>query len=350
MGSNRALGTLTALVTAMVALLSPRAAAQLTPDRTYYGIDREVPVAVAVPEGSDGEPTIVLFNPRGNRVARATVLEGRVDLATFFPILWDQREPTVLYAQLFVGTAAADGQAQDPGEGSDQGQAQSEGRPVGPPLVLQPMLSPQRAVATASGLQWQGGPSVFSGLRIYVDKLVQLNTTEGVMRFRLRPDEAPNTVWHIRQLVDGGFYTDIAFHRVVPTHPSGMPFVIQAGDPAGSGMGGPGVAIDLEPSELPHGFGVLSMARGPNPDSNGSQFFVALSREATVHLNGQYTAFGEAVEGAEAILAIEQTPLADARAGKPVEAPRITSAQMVDAPPFGTGPEPLERPRASGER
>ncbi|MFI4883329.1 MAG: peptidylprolyl isomerase [Phycisphaerales bacterium JB064] len=337
MGSSHPLKALAFLIIFTLAVVASGARAQMTPDRTYYGIDREIPITVAIPEGAEGEPTIVLYNPRGTRVARATVLEGRVDLASFFPILWDQREPMLLYAQLYVGAQATDGE-------------QAEGTPVGAPLVLQPLLTPEHATATSNGITWQKGPRSFSGLRVYVDKLIKFDTTEGEMVFRLRPDEAPNTSWHIRQLVEGGFYTDIAFHRVVPTHPTGKPFVIQAGDPTGSGMGGPGVAIDLEPSELPHNFGVLSMARGPNPDSNGSQFFVALSREATVHLNGNYTAFGEAVAGAEAIVAIERTPLADVRAGKPVEAPRITSAELVDAPPFGTGPQPVQRPTDSGER
>ncbi|MEO1279514.1 MAG: peptidylprolyl isomerase, partial [Planctomycetota bacterium] len=186
--------------------------------------------------------------------------------------------------------------------------------------------------------------------RIYVDKLLKMETTEGEAVFRLRPDEAPNTVWHIRELARGGFYTDIPFHRVLPTHPSGKPFVIQAGDPLGEGGGGPGVFIDLEPSELMHAFGVLSMARTNDPDTNGSQFFVALSSEATVHLNGAYTAFGEAVSGAETIIAIEQTPLADTRLGRPANPPRIVNAELIDAPPFGTGPEPVQRPAPSRER
>jgi len=330
-------GPLALLLVIVFAVAPDAAVAQVTPDRTYYGHGREIPVSVAVPAGSedaDGEVNIVLFDAAGNRVARAAVLPGAVDLASFFPILWGQNEPKVLYAQMYVGE-----------EGDE------DARPAGSPLVLQPLLTPMRAVVNADrSIRWQEAPQLFSGMRLYVDKLLQFNTTEGEMLFRLRPDHAPNTVWHIRHLVEGGFYTDIAFHRVVPTHPSGKPFVIQAGDPAGNGMGGPGVAIDLEPSELNHDFGVLSMARGPNPDSNGSQFFVALSREATVHLNGAYTAFGEAIEGAQAILAIEQTPLEDSRSGKPVDAPRIISAQMIDAPPFGTGPSPVQRPESSGER
>lgn len=341
MGTNRALaGTLTGLravaaVAVALALLPATTFAQLTPDRTYYGIDREIPITVTMPEAQDGETSIVLFNARGDRVARAAVLPGRVDLATFFPILWDQKVPIVLYAQLFVEAGGNEGE-------------QANGTPFGAPLVVQPMLTPKRATASGNGIEWNESPRVFSGLRIYVDKLLKLDTTEGTVVFRLRPDEAPNTVWHIRELTAGGFYTDIEFHRVLPTHPTGKPFVIQVGDPVASGNGGPGVFIDLEPSTLVHDFGVLSMARTPDPNTNGSQFFVALSPEATVHLNGVYTAFGEAVEGAGTIVAIQNTPLSNARMGTPVEAPRIRTAELVDAPPFGTGPEPVKRPTDPG--
>lgn len=344
MGLHRALSTTrAALFTAMAAtvlLLAPAADAQLSPDRTYYGIGREIPITVSLPGGAEGEARIALFNARGDRIAQANVLTGRVDLATFFPILWGQQQPAVLYAQLF-------------GLGEE-----ASGSPIGAPLVIQPLITPRRARSDESGMSripeiiWNDNvyQASFSGIRIYVDMLLKLNTTEGEMVFRFRPDEAPNTVWHIRELARGGFYTDIPFHRVLPTHSSGKPFVIQAGDPTGSGSGGPGVFIDLERSNLEHKFGVLSMARTNDPDTNGSQFFVALSREATVHLNGRYTGFAEAVSGAEAIVAIEQTPLEDPRMGRPANPPRIVSAELIDAPPFGTGPEPVERPQGSGER
>ncbi len=358
MGTNRALaGTRTgslalAMIGVMLAMLPAAALAQLSPDRLYYGIDREIPVTVAMPEGQDGEASIVLFNARGDQVARADVLAGKVDLAAFFQILWDQNDPIVMYAQLFASGEGA-------GESESAGGAQDNGTPIGAPLVLQPLVTPQRGVSAGNNIQWRDSGGTFSGLRIYVDKLLKLNTTEGEIVFRLRPDEAPNTVWHIRQLAEGGFYTDIEFHRVVPTHPTGKPFVIQVGDPTASGQGGPGVFIDLEPSNLEHRFGVLSMARTPDPDTNGSQFFVALSREATAMLDTRYTGFGEAVSGADVIVAIEQTPLEDPtrppthpRAGRPAVAPRIVTAEMIDAQPFGTGPEPVKRPTdpSAGER
>jgi peptidyl-prolyl cis-trans isomerase B (cyclophilin B) len=194
---------------------------------------------------------------------------------------------------------------------------------------------------------------IYSGIRAYTEKHVVMETDEGTIEFRLRPDEAPNTVWSHMQLVDGGFYTDIIFHRVVPktNTPQGEhPFVIQAGDPLGQGNGGPGFMIDLEPSQLEHAFGVLSMARSGDPNTNGSQFFVCLSRPGTSFLDGRYTAFGEAVKGADVIVKIGATPLANAASGRPVEPPVIERAYLVDAPPYGEGPDPVERPAGDDGR
>jgi peptidyl-prolyl cis-trans isomerase B (cyclophilin B) len=176
-----------------------------------------------------------------------------------------------------------------------------------------------------------------------------MSTSEGDIVFRMRPEHAPNTVWNFLSLADGGFYTDVIFHRVVPGRGGGPPFVIQAGDPRGEGMGGPGYFIDLERSGLLHDFGVLSMARSNDPDSNGSQIFVCLSREATMPLDGLYTSFGEAVEGAEAIIAIERTPLGP-DGSRPVDPPVIRSVRLVDAPPRGTGPQPVTRPQPAESR
>lgn len=70
------------------------ALAQLTPERTYYGVDRAIPIAVSLPGGTGGEASIVLYNAKGDRMARASVLAGPIDLAAFFPILWDQPTPS----------------------------------------------------------------------------------------------------------------------------------------------------------------------------------------------------------------------------------------------------------------
>ena len=108
----------------------------------------------------------------------------------------------------------------------------------------------------------------------------------------------------------------------------GHPFVIQGGDPTGTGSGGPGWWLPIENSSLQHEFGVISMARAADPDSAGSQFFICLSREGTARLDGQYCAFGETIEGDDVIRAISSTPLADPSSGKPIDPPKIKTIRL----------------------
>lgn len=311
--------------------MATTASAQLTPTRTYYGINRAIPMTAEAPKGEEGELFIDLLAPgTAERMQTASVVAGSVDLAGLFPVLWTTQNPRTLYAQLRVAE-----------------------KPIGPAVVLQPMLTPERATVDPQTRRvvFARPQNVYSGLRTWVDHHVVLDTTEGEIEFRLRPDQAPLSVCNFMHLVEGGFYTDIAFHRVVPLHQSGQPFVIQAGDPTGTGSGGPGYSIDLDNSRLPHQFGVLSMAREGDPNTNGSQFFICLSRPATQHLDGAYASFGEAVRGENVIVAIERTPIEDERSGRPVNPPRIRSAWLTPAPPYGHGPEPVKRPQpAPSER
>jgi len=175
------------------------------------------------------------------------------------------------------------------------------------------------------------------GFRMYVERDVILETSFGEIRILLRPDHAPETAWHFRMLVRQRSYDALDFHRIVPMTAAGDPFVIQAGDSTGDGRGGPGETIPLEPSGLAHDFGVVSMARGDDVHSAGSQFFIALSREGTASLDGQYCAFGYVISGQEAILAIADVPLADVRRGRPQRSVEIHRAVLVDAPPRETG-------------
>ncbi len=121
----------------------------------------------------------------------------------------------------------------------------------------------------------------------------------GVMKAELYPDVAPNTVNNFISLVKKGFYDGLIFHRVIPG------FMIQGGDPKGSGVGGPGYCIKGEfmangfANDLKHERGVLSMARTMAPNSAGSQFFVM--HENSPHLDGQYAAFGKVIEGIEVV-------------------------------------------------
>jgi peptidyl-prolyl cis-trans isomerase B (cyclophilin B) len=175
------------------------------------------------------------------------------------------------------------------------------------------------------------------GHRLYLERDVLLDTSAGAIRIALRPDYAPETVWNFRVLVQRGFYDGLTFFRIVPMTVDGLPFIIQAGDPTGRGHGGPGYALPLEPSGLAHDFGVISMARGDEPDSAGSQFFIALSREGTAMLDGQYCAFGYAVSGREAILAIADGQLEDMQRGRSRVPVVIHQARLVDATPRLTG-------------
>lgn len=300
---------------------------QLMPERLYYGVGRRVLVRVEAPDDFAGELTIRLHEiADGKVVGEAAAAAGRADLAGLLAVLWEAPAERARVAQLYADDV-----------------------PLGAPVVVQPMWTPARAllVDPATGrpsdapqaapafedeLDGRGGERqrVFTGLRLYVQKEVVFETPEGSMAFRLRPDQAPNTAFNLLHLVEGGFYTDVVIHRVVAALPDGRPFVVQFGDPSGEGAGGPGYHLDLERSGLGHDFGVLSMARGQDPNSNGSQVFIGLSREGTSFLDGRYTAFAELVEGAGVLRAISRVEVGEG--GRPVTPPVVTRAYTRDAP------------------
>ena len=126
-----------------------------------------------------------------------------------------------------------------------------------------------------------------------------------IMKAELYPEVAPNTVNNFVSLVKKGFYDGVIFHRVI----SG--FMIQGGDPNGTGMGGPGYSIKGEfaqngvENNLVHDAGVLSMARAMHPDSAGSQFFIM--HKKAPHLDGAYAAFGKITEGMDIVNKIAET-------------------------------------------
>ncbi len=130
--------------------------------------------------------------------------------------------------------------------------------------------------------------------------VVTMTMADGsVVKIELYPDKAPLTVENFVSLVKKGFYDGLIFHRII----SG--FMIQGGDPEGTGMGGPGYHIKGEfyangvDNDLRHERGVISMARSMSPDSAGSQFFIM--HKTSPHLDGQYAAFGKVIEGIEVI-------------------------------------------------
>mgnify|MGYP000189472210 FL=1 len=127
-----------------------------------------------------------------------------------------------------------------------------------------------------------------------------------IMKAELYPQVAPNTVNNFISLVNKGFYDGLIFHRVING------FMIQGGDPEGTGMGGPGYGIKGEfaqngfANDLKHSAGVLSMGRSMMPNSAGSQFFI-MHRNAP-HLDGSYAAFGKIIEGMDVVNKIAEVP------------------------------------------
>lgn len=305
-------------------------------------------------QGIDNTCELVLLDRDAAVLGRERVAPGELDLAAVFPQI--RKTTRALRVQTLVS-----------------------GSPEGSPVVVIPLatrptirladdlrpdgktrytrvvgwgdelLDPANERHRALKESWpKADPAPYSGFRIERDRDVVFETTAGRIRFVMRPDEAPATARNFVELADSGFYDGTIVHRIVPADRNGLPFVIQGGDPTGSGDGGPGYDIALEPSRLRHDFGVVSMARNDWPDSAGSQWFVCLSREATARLDGQYCAFGYAVEGAEAILKIAAGELADPATGRPTKPESIVRAYTVPAfpwtPGLGRPDAPLKRP------
>ena len=138
-----------------------------------------------------------------------------------------------------------------------------------------------------------------------------LETNYGDMVIEFFPEKAPQHVAAFKRLVEAGYYDCTKFHRLIPG------FMVQGGDlwtrdadAANDGGGpGPGYQLVAEFNDIPHERGVLSMARGGNPNSAGSQFFICFSREKCQHLDGQYTVFGKVVSGLDVLDKIENVDL-----------------------------------------
>jgi len=340
----------------------------LVPRRMYAPLHRSALIDVA--PGRAGELSLVLMHHDGTEIVRVDgIRAGAVDLAASVPEIWTLERSAWL-------------------------QALDGDEPFGAPLVIQPLrdrpvlrttssvrpdgetrytrivgwaqtpLNPSSEADAALAEAWKAEATLagtaerdrpMSGVRLFVDRDVVLETVYGDIRVALRYDEAPNTAWNFRELAEGGLYDGTIFHRIVPLDRSGHPFVIQGGDPSRTGSGGPGRSLPMEPSRLEHDFGVISMARADDPDSAGSQFFICLSREGTARLDGQYCAFGEVIAGTGAVIAISESELADPATGRPFDPPLVLRATLVPAPPRAVGvgrpdrrierPQPRDRER-----
>lgn len=123
------------------------------------------------------------------------------------------------------------------------------------------------------------------------DNTAYLDLKSGRVTIKLRPDLAPKHVERIKELIKSGFYDGLTFHRVIPD------FMAQTGCPEGTGMGGSGQKIKAEFSDEPYIRGTCGMARSRSPDSGDSQFFITFG--PTPHLEGEYTVWGQVIDGME---------------------------------------------------
>ncbi len=129
----------------------------------------------------------------------------------------------------------------------------------------------------------------------------KVETNKGTFTIEFFDDQTPNTVKNIVSLAQSGFYNGVKFHRVIPD------FVVQGGDPTGTGEGGPGyqIADEVDNSVQMHVLGALSMANS-GPNTNGSQFFIVLNPNSCKHLNNKHTVFGKVVDGMNVVNKINQ--------------------------------------------
>jgi peptidyl-prolyl cis-trans isomerase B (cyclophilin B) len=145
-----------------------------------------------------------------------------------------------------------------------------------------------------------------------------MHTNHGPIEIELHDDDAPKTVENFRKLAADGFYDGVIFHRVI------RDFMIQGGDPTGTGTGGPGYTFEDEFNDHKIVRGALAMANA-GPNTNGSQFFIVTTQEAS-WLDGKHTVFGKVVSGMETVDAIESQPT-DAR-DKPVDDAKIERIEL----------------------
>jgi len=160
----------------------------------------------------------------------------------------------------------------------------------------------------------------------YSRKRAVVQTNYGAFVIRFLPHKAPLHVENFVKLAERGYYDRTMFHRIVPG------FMIQGGDPQGTGLGGdswrgPGTFVRAEFSDVPHVKGTVSMARTDDPHSGGSQFFICVDRAA--ELDGQYSAFAQVEQGYEVVEAMSRVPTNPATE-RPLQPVVMMSVRIVD--------------------
>ena len=168
-------------------------------------------------------------------------------------------------------------------------------------MLAASLLAIGAAAAFAAPQVSKPTPPTAEEIAKYAKAKATITTKFGKIVVKFFPDVAPMHVKNFITLAEAGFYNGTPFHRVIPG------FMIQGGDPSGNGTGGPGYTIPAEfTTKKKHTAGILSMARTNDPNSAGSQFFIMVA--PSPHLDGQYSIFGEVVEGMDAVNKIVATP------------------------------------------
>jgi peptidyl-prolyl cis-trans isomerase B (cyclophilin B) len=165
------------------------------------------------------------------------------------------------------------------------------------------------------------------------NEIAVIKTSEGEMAVQFWTDAAPNTIENFQKLARAGFYDGTIFHRIIKG------FMIQGGDPNSKdpakenryGQGGPGYQIKAEFNEHKHERGVISMARGPDPDSAGSQFFICLA--AVPGLDGKYTTFGKLIRSEDVLEKIGDTPVTKNSVGEMSKPTKRVVIEKIDIVP-----------------
>ena len=277
----------------------------VVPTKLWYAPGQPVTVKV------DLASTLVLTTFDGKPVAAkgsADVAAGATaDLRAVFPAI-DAQGTYVLFADPQGKSAPADFQ----------------GTPIVVEVLNNKELAAQQSAAgdAAGAAKTLATPMV---TKLEPLQYAEMKTTGGPMTATMYYDSSPNTVDSFLRLAGEGYYDGLTFHRVIKG------FMIQGGDPTGTGGGGPGFAQNQEFNANPHKEGVLSMARTSDPNSAGSQFFVCLDYAQTQQLDNKYTTFGKVVDGMAAVNQIGGTPTGEG--DKPTTPQTIDQAQVLPVTP-----------------
>lgn len=207
--------------------------------------------------------------------------------------------------------------------GSHQTGASPAASAAGDPDLASPAASANPAGAGADPVERNNKYSAAPEMKIDQNKkyTATIETTKGTMKAELFPKEAPMAVNNFVFLARDNFYQNVKFHRIIKD------FMVQTGDPTGTGMGGPGYRFAEEPVTREYQRGILAMAKTSEPSSTGSQFFIM---HQDYPLPKEYTIFGKLTEGEDVLDVIANTPTTGSEGSTPTEDVRITNVTITE--------------------